>query len=295
MLTEFQLEQTSLLIGKDVHLLKSSRGLGWMDLYAAVTDESPHEGLRGAVPAVWIVTASTPNDIQRVSSDNRYSRVLPKNAISITTSGDAVYDELISPLRAQHFYLRQKVIDDVAEEVFVGSRERRFIRSMFGLNDPVLWWLLTSIEASLDESPFANRLKMDCLTQALAACLLAKYSVVGDSRPLPVYPFNVRQIGELCSYINDNLSSNMSIDDLAKVVGQSRAQFMRRFKATTLLTPHRFLVLRRLRHARKLLAIPRMDYAAIALACGFVSQSYFTTVFKRIEGVTPREYRQMLS
>jgi AraC-like DNA-binding protein len=288
------LEQTSLVINSKVRLLKSSQGLGWTDLFAAVTDELPHEGVRGAVPSVWIVTAASPNDIQRVSSERKYDKVLPEFAVSVTRSGETVYDELACPLRARHLYLRQSVIDEVADEIFNDSRERRFISSSFGLDDHFLYRLIAAIRASLDEPPVGNQLKVGYLTQALAAYLLTKYSIVGAPLLVPVHALNSRQFAELGDYINDNLSSDMNINELGRIVGLGRAQFIQRFKATTSMTPHQFVTLRRINRARKLLASQRTDCALIALTCGFAGQSHFTTTFKRIVGVTPGEYRRMI-
>jgi AraC-like DNA-binding protein len=294
-LMEFQLEQTSLPLGSKVRLLKSSQGLGWTDMFAAVTDELPHEGLRGAIPAVWIVTSSAPNNIQRFGCEGKHDLILPQRAISVTGAGQAVYDELGLQLQARHLYLRQSLIDEVADEIFAGSQQRRFIGSSLGRTDPILYRLMTVIRAALDEPPLGNRLKMDYLSQALAAHLLARYSIAGSPRPLPVHTLNARQIGRLSDYVNDNLASEMSIIQLAEIVGLSRAQFIQRFKATALMPPHRFVILRRINQARKLLARPGADLALIALTCGFADQSHFTAVFRRVVGVTPGEYLRMMA
>jgi AraC-like DNA-binding protein len=293
-LMEFQLEQTSLPLNRQVRLLKSSLGLGWTDLFAAVTDEQPHEGLRGAVPAVWVVTSSGTNSIHRIGCEGKHNGILPQRAISITGSGQAVYDELGFRLQARHLYLRQQAIDEVAREIFKGSDERRFIGSSLGRHDPVLYRLITAIRIALDAPPQGNRLRMDCLTQALAAHLLAQYSVAGAPRALPVHALNARQTGMLSDYINDNLSSNLGLSELAGLVGLNRAQFIERFKATALMTPHRFVILRRIKQAQKLLAQPGADFALVALACGFADQSHFTATFKQIVGMTPGRYWRMM-
>ncbi|MDR2187335.1 MAG: AraC family transcriptional regulator [Azonexus sp.] len=289
-LAEFQLEQTSLPLNRQVRLLKSSQGLGWTDLFAAITDEQPHEGLRGAVPAVWIVTSTAANNIQRIDRAGMHDGILPQRAISVTGAGEAVYDELGAPLEARHLYLRQSLIDEIAEEMFKGSAEQRFIGSSLGRNDPLLYRLITAIREALNSPPRGSRLKMDCLAQALASHLLAHYSVAGAPRPLPVHAFGARQTGILSDYINDNLAADLSLNQLAQTVGLSRAQFSQRFKATALMTPHQFVTLRRIKEARKLLARHDADFALIALTCGFADQSHFTAAFKRIVGLTPGEY-----
>jgi AraC family transcriptional regulator len=136
---------------------------------------------------------------------------------------------------------------------------------------------------------------MDYLSQALAAYLLTKHSVLGPARDIrQMHVFNSREIARIVDYIDDNLSSNMSVADLAAIVGLRRVQFGARFMATTSMTPHQFVVLKRIRKARQLMADSRVDYAFVALLCGFASWSHLTTTFKRVMGLTPHEYRRQM-
>jgi AraC family transcriptional regulator len=57
-------------------------------------------------------------------------------------------------------------------------------------------------------------------------------------------------------------------------------------------TPGDYLRGRRLAHARALLRETRRPILDIAVACGFVDQSHFTSAFKRAFGVTPRDFRR---
>lgn len=293
LLTEFRVEQTSLRIDRNVRLLESSHGLGWTDLFAGVTDELPHDGLRGAIPAVWVVTAYTPNEIQRMGAGGRHERVLPRNAISITGAGDAAYDDIAAPLKAVHLYLRQRFVDEVADELFKDGGERRQIGSSFGLDDSILQEILKAIRLSLKDHQPGSQLKIDYLSQALATCLLAKHSVLGPTRTMRQLPrLNSKEIGRIVDYIDANLASNMSVAELAGVVGLGRAQFSARFGATASLAPHQFVTMKRIRRAQKLLMQPDADLSLIAGLCGFASPSHFRATFKRTIGLTPDEYRR---
>lgn len=292
-MTEFEIGQTSLQVTPNVRLLASSRGLGWTDLFAAVTDELPHDGLHGAVPAVWLVTAFSPNEIQRIGAGYRHEQTLPRNAISIVGSDDAVYDEIATPLKAVHIYLKQKIVDEVADELFKDGRGRREIRSSFGVDDVILRHLLSAVRFSLNETQPSNRLMMDYLAQAVATHLLAKYSVLGpalDKRQAP--SLSSGEIGRIFDYIDTNLSHDISVAELAGIVGLGRAQFSARFKATTAMTVHQFVTTKRIQRARKFLADPHMDDSLVATICGFASRAHFIVSFKRAVGVTPREYRR---
>ena len=72
----------------------------------------------------------------------------------------------------------------------------------------------------------------------------------------------------------------------------SVSQFGRAFKKATGLTPHRWLVQRRLEQAMDLLLGSNLPLAEIALDCGFSEQSHFTRTFTRLVGTSPGEWRR---
>jgi AraC-like DNA-binding protein len=71
----------------------------------------------------------------------------------------------------------------------------------------------------------------------------------------------------------------------------SMFHFARLFKASTGLSPHRFIVARRLDRAKALLTTDVAPVAAIGRTVGFRTPSHFTTVFRRSTGMTPSVYR----
>lgn len=79
------------------------------------------------------------------------------------------------------------------------------------------------------------------------------------------------------------------LDDLAAIGGVSQFQLLRGFSRMTGLTPHAYLVQRRLQKARKLIAngVPLADAAH---AAGFADQSHMTRLFVRTYGMSPGVY-----
>ena len=100
-----------------------------------------------------------------------------------------------------------------------------------------------------------------------------------------------RQLNELRDYVEEHLDAALHLSQLAELAGASVRQFGRAFKQSTNLTPHQFVLLRRIERAKTLLAESRMAVGEIAVACGFASQSRFTSAFRRITRTTPTEYR----
>ena len=108
----------------------------------------------------------------------------------------------------------------------------------------------------------------------------------GDVRALPA-----RRLRRVTEYIQQNLDKSLSLEELAAVVCMSPYHFAHLFKYSTGVPPHRFVVRQRIAQARAWLARPELSIAQISRLVGFRTPSHFTTVFRRLSGVTPRRYR----
>ncbi len=100
-----------------------------------------------------------------------------------------------------------------------------------------------------------------------------------------------RVVKRVRDYIDAHLDGDISLGDLADVAGVAPDSFARRFKVTTGCAPYAYVLEERIRRSEALLCETDAALSAIALTCGFSSQSHFTTTFKRLRGVTPRAYR----
>jgi len=99
------------------------------------------------------------------------------------------------------------------------------------------------------------------------------------------------RLRRVTDYIQAHLDHDLTLAQLGALVCMSPYHFARLFQRTTGLPPHRFVVRARLEHATTLLAAPELSIARIAQVVGFRSPSHFSTIFRRIMGVTPRAYR----
>lgn len=86
-------------------------------------------------------------------------------------------------------------------------------------------------------------------------------------------------------------SEPLGVDDMAAAAGLSRAHFSREFRRAFGVSPHAYLLTRRLERAAALLRSTDNSVAEICLAVGLQGIGSFTTSFKRAFGKTPTEYR----
>src|SRR3989475_11903889 len=108
----------------------------------------------------------------------------------------------------------------------------------------------------------------------------------GDVGSLP--SCRLRRVTE---YIQQNLDKDLTLGELAAVVYMSPYHFARLFKGSTGVPPHRFVVRQRIARARAFLATQELSIAQISRLAGLPTPSHFTTVFRRVTGITPRGYR----
>ena len=99
------------------------------------------------------------------------------------------------------------------------------------------------------------------------------------------------QVNMLTEYIDAEIDQNFGITVLSDLVGTDPFQFSRAFKMATNLSPHQYVIHRRILHAQALLETTAASLAEIAYDCGFSSQSLMTSTFTKHVGFAPGAYR----
>ena len=98
-------------------------------------------------------------------------------------------------------------------------------------------------------------------------------------------------IKEAIHYIEQNFQNNISIEEIASVCGINRSYFGKIFKKALGRSPQEFLMNYRMLKATELLKLTSLSIAEIGSAVGYENQLHFSRAFKRIYGISPREWR----
>lgn len=98
-------------------------------------------------------------------------------------------------------------------------------------------------------------------------------------------------IAEVCDYIDRHYPQPLTVNRLARRAGVSPFHFIRAFRAATGQTPHQYVRRRRVERACELLVTTPMSVTDICDATGFQSLGSFSSLFKRLTGETPAQYR----
>jgi len=92
-------------------------------------------------------------------------------------------------------------------------------------------------------------------------------------------------------YIHQNLTDKITVSKLASESCMSQSAFFQAFRETFGISPLEYILHVRIEQAKKLMADPQITIAEVCYASGFNSLNHFSKVFKRLEGITPRQYR----
>jgi AraC-like DNA-binding protein len=93
-------------------------------------------------------------------------------------------------------------------------------------------------------------------------------------------------------YIHLHLSESIDLSMLAAVAGLSMHHFAREFKHSAGVTPHHYLIQKRIERAQQMLAQTDLSLAEITYAVGFSDQGHLARHFRGFLGTTPREFRR---
>lgn len=103
----------------------------------------------------------------------------------------------------------------------------------------------------------------------------------------------VAKFGNLLEYIDTHYTEDLTLEDMADIIGFSKYHFSRLFKQYTNFTFCDYLKHRRIQAAEMLLDQPEYSITEVALQAGFPSISTFNRIFKEYKNCTPTEFRNM--
>lgn len=137
---------------------------------------------------------------------------------------------------------------------------------------------------------------LDLMIQELIIRLLqtkAKSLIIND----PNQVFNDTRIGTVIKYIKDNLTNkDISVDLLAKKAYMSTSHFHKQFKNTLGISPIDYINSEKIKFSKKLIKESKdFRMSEIAFKSGFNNTSYFNRQFKKMELMTPQQFKASIN
>lgn len=184
------------------------------------------------------------------------------------------------------------LLQDVCESLFERELRHEQLWIPMGSRDERLCRAMRTIQAYLPTIEPTD-LILDSWALILAETLVQDFSSYARRpRPHAFGSIPGRGVAHVVDFIEANIDQNLDLASLARVAAMSVFHFARRFKESVGVSPHTYIVTRRLARAKAMLQHSEDRLADIAAACGFSSQAHFTAAFHRSIGVTPGTFRR---
>lgn len=173
-----------------------------------------------------------------------------------------------------------------------GTPEKFQLTPRHATPDPLVVQIGLALKKTLEKNPVVSRLYAETMANALMVHLLENYSIRKPILREYTDGLSQRKLQQVEEYINTHLEENLGLASLANLVQISPYYFSNLFKKSTGMTPHQYVIYRRVERAKELLLKGEMTIAEIAARVGFASQSHLNLHFKRLLGITPKKFSQ---
>ncbi|HXD26003.1 MAG TPA: AraC family transcriptional regulator, partial [Propionibacteriaceae bacterium] len=230
----------------------------------------------------------------------KWSRMHAAFHMNIVAAGEQPRGVFTSeqPFTYLHIYMSHTVVERLAVESGAIDRGQTVVLlDPMCSRDPFVEAICRQILREMTNRDGCSRMMFESLGQQLAVRLIRRHSTLSGSavfagtRGRGYRDWRLRRAIE---YLEAHLSDDISLTELAKVVGLSTPRLTALFREGTGEPPYRWLMNRRFARALELLGNPSLTISEIAYQCGFASSQHLATVTRRQLAITPTDYRRQL-
>jgi AraC-like DNA-binding protein len=159
------------------------------------------------------------------------------------------------------------------------------------LTDPAIYELMHLLAeemrpGGLRGPAYSEALGLALLGRVVRGTALGLTSDISDRTGL-----SAQRLARCKMFIESQLATEVTVAQIAAAIDMSAFHFARAFKQATGETPHAYALSRRIAAAKVLVRNTARPLNEIASSLGFSSASHFSTVFTRLSGISPSEYR----
>ena len=165
----------------------------------------------------------------------------------------------------------------------------------YHIKDPNLEYIFKLLLSEIQAGNQNGKLFLENIVSVLAFHFVKNYSKEQPAELIEnVNGFTSKELEKALYYIDKNMSENYKIENLAEEFGVSKFNFIKRFKSSTNVTPHQFIIKKKLERSKNLLKEDSLSLTDITYMLNFSDQSHFSNSFKKMYGMTPREFRKTI-
>ncbi len=271
-------------------IISSSANLGWDGVL--VEHHNP-ESCNGE-PIMWInnvvmLYLGTPTEIEITTEDRSLRTQILPGQITIRPSFTVSSARTIHPVDFATISLTQDFISLACCNLF--QLDSIHLQSKNCIVDPYAESVCrTLLQESENGSP-TGHLYAESLATSLAVHLASQH---GGGKipetPIGTSGLSGSQLKRAIGYIQENLSEEVSLNNMAEAAGLSPFHFSRQFKLSMGYPPYQYVLQQRIEQAKYRLIRGGQSISEIAVQTGFYDQSHFAQQFKRHCGITPKKF-----
>jgi AraC family transcriptional regulator len=248
-----------------------------------------------AMPKQGVSVAFAPHEQVTWSVDGQcQSTPLPAGSVFIYGGREFVWHRRVKPSEYLNLTLDPAVLQQIVTDSGAATTTEMAHRVMF--QDPTILHVAQLLKAEVLTGGLAGNLYVESLRNLLAVHLLRHHAST-DTAVKPTAAergLDGLSLKRLKDYIEDHLAEELAIATLAAQIPMSPFHFARVFKAAVGDPPHRYILHRRIERAKILLSVARLSAAEVAYQVGFSNQSHFTAQFRKVVGMTPKQFREQV-
>lgn len=204
---------------------------------------------------------------------------IPKGILHMTDYNSKSNERILLSFDGELFSERSQPILEILMQYRVLHVPDRYV--------PELEELLLKIESEYEQNKRQRTILVELYILELLA-LLVKHRCEHKN--------NIREsdriIYQISEYISNHFCEDICLKSLSKDFAISESYLSRKFKEVSGLGVNQHITCVRIMHAEKMLRETKYSVTEIAQRCGFCESTYFASVFKKLKGVTPTNYRK---
>jgi len=191
-----------------------------------------------------------------------------------------------------HLYFSDDYLKQLALKVFDIDPRMLQLPELTFTNDAATEALFRHCMATSDWLRGDNHLAMEQVTNTILVSMLQNMGVTKLAAPVKG-GLSPKVAALACDYMQANFHRQVYLAELAGLAQLSEYHFCRMFKQSLAQTPQAYLLAIRIEQVKLRVVTGQASMADIALQCGFANQSHMGRYFKKLVGISPRQYRHL--
>lgn len=237
---------------------------------------------------------SAPHRLLQKRNEHTHEGLEATGAVDVMPAGTPGYWGMEAASEDMSMLLEDRFIQRVSAEAGADPDKIEVV-PFFSAPDPQVERIGLSLLSEMETGGLGGELYAESLANVLALHLLRHHSSLGRNSKRKTERedgISKRSLERATDYINDNLSQKLTLTEIAGAAHMSPYHLARLFKAAIGLSPHQYVIHRRVERAKTLLVHTDLSIAEVAGAAGFANQSHLSSHVRRLLGVSPGALRR---